>query len=85
MFDHWAAERARQWGLGERTAWAASTFFNGDPKQGLMRPAGELADPDNKTISWDTPMSMRTVDAECRLEITRAYLIDDLAQEESDA
>ncbi|MFF8473737.1 helicase-related protein [Streptomyces sp. NPDC015414] len=85
IFDHWAAERARQWGLGERTAWAASTFFNGDPKQGLMRPAGELADPDNKTITWDTPMSMRSVDAECRLEITRAYVKDDLAGEDGEA
>ncbi|MET9047036.1 helicase-related protein [Streptomyces sp. NPDC004362] len=85
IFDHWAAERARQWGLGERTAWAASTFFNGDPKQGLMRPAGELADPDNKTITWDTPMSMRSVDAECRLEITRAYVKDDLAGEDREA
>ncbi|MER5699312.1 helicase-related protein [Streptomyces mirabilis] len=85
IFDHWAAERARQWGLGERTAWAASTFFDGDPKQGLMRPAGELADPDNKTITWDTPMSMRSVDAECRLEITRAYVMDDLAGEDSEA
>jgi hypothetical protein len=84
-FDHWAAERARQWGLGERTAWAASAFFNGDPKQGLMRPAGDLADPDNKTITWDTPMSMRSVDAECRLEITRAYVMDDLAQEDGEA
>lgn len=85
IFDHWAAERARQWGLGERTTWAASTFFNGDPKQGLMRPAGELADPDNKTITWDTPMSMRSVDAECRLEITRAYVLDDLALEDTEA
>ncbi|MFE2882169.1 helicase-related protein [Streptomyces sp. NPDC059272] len=85
MFDHWAAERARQWGLGERTVWAASAYFDGDPKQGLMRPAGELADPDNKTITWDTPMSMRSVDAECRLEITRAYVMDDLAAEDSEA
>ncbi|WP_030258454.1 MULTISPECIES: helicase-related protein [Streptomyces] len=83
IFDHWAQERARQWRLGERTAWAASTFFNGDPKQGLMRPAGELADPDNKTITWDTPMSMRSVDAECRLEITQAYVVDSLEQEGS--
>ncbi|MEU0188921.1 helicase-related protein [Streptomyces afghaniensis] len=85
IFDRWAAERARQWGLGERTAWAASTFFDGDPKQGLMRPAGDLADPDNKTITWDTPMSMRSVDAECRLEITRAYVMDDLTREDSEA
>ncbi|MCX5333808.1 helicase-related protein [Streptomyces sp. NBC_00140] len=82
IFDHWAVERARQWDLGERTAWAASMFFDGDPKQGLMRPAGELADPDNKTITWDTPLSMRNVDAECRLEITRAYVKDDLAGED---
>lgn len=84
MFDHWAAERARQWDLGERTAWAASTYFDGDPKQGLMRPAGELADPGNKTVTWDTPLSMRSVDAECRLKITRAYVMDDLAAEDSE-
>ncbi|MER7604762.1 helicase-related protein [Nocardioides sp. NPDC127503] len=85
IFDHWAEERARQWGIGERTAWAASPYFEGDPKQGLMRPAGELADPDNKTITWDTPMSMRSVDAECRLEITRAYVLDDLALEDTES
>lgn len=74
IFDHWAEERSRQWQKGERTAWAASEYFQGDPKQGLMRPAGDLPDPDNKNITWDTPMSMRNVDSECRLEVTLAYL-----------
>lgn len=82
VFDHWVAERARQWERGERTAWAATTYFKGDPKQGLMRPAGELADPENKNITWDTPMSMRSVDAECRLDVTLAYVNEEMAAEE---
>lgn len=81
-FDYWVGVRARQWARGERTNWAATTYFRGDPKQGLMRPAGELADPDNKNVTWDTPMSMRSVDAECRLDVTRAYVVDDMATEE---
>lgn len=81
-FDYWADVRAHEWAKGERTNWAATTYFGGDPKQGLMRPAGELADPDNKNVTWDTPMSMRSVDAECRLDVTRAYVIDDMATEE---
>lgn len=77
VFDHWARERARQWQKGERTTWAASKYFRGDPKQGLMRPAGEIADPDNLNITWATPMSMRNVDSECRLEVTTAYLTEE--------
>lgn len=85
VFDYWVRERSRQWEKGERTAWAATTFFKGDPKQGLMRPAGELADPENKNITWDTPMSMRSVDAECRLDVTLAYVNEDMELEESQA
>lgn len=83
VFDHWVEERSRQWEKGERTAWAATTYFKGDPKQGLMRPAGELADPDNMNITWDTPMSMRSVDAECRLDVTLAYVNEDMEDGES--
>ena len=81
-FDHWADVRAHEWKRGDRTNWAATTYFNGDPKQGLMRPAGALADPENKKITWDTPMSMRNVDAECHIEVSRAYVLDDMAIEE---
>lgn len=82
VFDHWVEERSRQWQKGERTAWAASNYFRGDPKQGLLRPAGDLPDPDNMNITWDTPMSMRNVDSECRLEVTSAYLNEDESPEE---
>lgn len=85
VFDQWVAERSRQWARGERTAWATVNYFNGDPKQGLMRPAGDLADPDNKNITWETPMSMRSVDAECRLSVTRDYLSDDVEEPEAQA
>jgi hypothetical protein len=85
VFDHWVDERSRQWETCERTTWAATTYFKGDPKQGLMRPAGELPDPDNKNITWDTPMSMRSVDAECLLNVTLAYVNEDMEAEEAQA
>lgn len=85
VFDKWAAERSRQWAKGERTTWATVSYFNGDPKQGLMRPAGDLADPGNKGVTWETPMSMRSVDAECRLSVTLDYLTTDLEQPEEQA
>jgi hypothetical protein len=81
-FDHWVRQRASIWEVGERTAWAAGAFFGGDPKQGLMRPAGEMPDPDSVNVTWDTPMSMRTVDAECQLQITTAYLSDEVESRE---
>jgi ATP-dependent helicase YprA (DUF1998 family) len=82
-FDYWAEMRAHQWAHGERTTWAATTYFRGDPKEGLMRPAGEMADPENKNVTWDTPMSMRSVDAECRLDVSRAYVVEDMAVKET--
>ncbi|WP_062389944.1 helicase-related protein [Demequina iriomotensis] len=82
VFDQWVAERSRQWSKGERTAWATATYFNGDPLQGLMRPAGDLADPGNKNITWETPMSMRSVDAECQISVTLDYIDDDLEEPE---
>lgn len=82
VFDRWAAERSRQWAKGERTSWATVKYFNGDPKQGLMRPAGSLADAANKNITWETPLSMRSVDAECQLSVTTDYLAENLEDPE---
>ncbi|MFC0105661.1 helicase-related protein [Kibdelosporangium aridum] len=81
IFDYWVRERAHQWENGERTVWAASSFFDGDPKEGLLLPAGALPDPDNTSLAWDTPTSMRSVDAECRLKISQAYLQDTKPEE----
>lgn len=68
-----ADKRARQWDGWERTIWEANPAPWGDPKQGLMRFAGTLPDPDSKATIWDVPTSMRNVDAECRLTISLAY------------
>jgi hypothetical protein len=41
-----------------------------------------MPDPDSVNVTWDTPMSMRTVDAECQLQITTAYLSDEVESRE---
>lgn len=81
--DRFARDRARQWGGWERTKWDANPAPFGDPIQGLMRFAGTLPDLDSRATIWDIPTSMRSVDAECRLEISQAYLFEDIAEEGS--
>ena len=81
VLDRIARDRARQWERWERTEWNANPGA-GDPLQGLMRSAGTLPDLQSRATIWDVPTSMRNVDAECRLEITQAYLFDDLELEE---
>jgi hypothetical protein len=74
--------RAREWRHGERTEWSANAI-GGDPLQGLMRYAGSSQEPGAKVPTiWDTPTSMRSVDAECQLRITDAYAVDAASQGE---
>jgi hypothetical protein len=76
------ARRAREWRHGERTEWSANAV-GGDPLQGLMRYAGSSQEPGAKVPTiWDTPTSMRSVDAECQLRITDAYAIDAVGHSE---
>lgn len=82
VLERIARDRARQWGGWERTQWDANPAPFGDPLQGLMRFAGTLPDLDSRATIWDVPTSMRNVDAECRLEISQAYLHEDTAMEE---
>jgi hypothetical protein len=42
---------------------------------GLLYPAGEYADPEERVRSWPTPTSLRNVDAECRGVITGIYAL----------
>lgn len=81
--DEMAETRARQWDRWERTAWEANAI-GGDPKQGLMRSAGTLPDLNAKSTVWDVPMSMRNVDAACRLRISLAYNLADADATEAD-
>lgn len=78
--DSVIARRAKEWSRGERTKWNANVD-GGDPLQGLMRYAGSAQEPGAKVPTiWDTPTSMRNVDAECQLRITDAYAIDAVSQ-----
>lgn len=62
--------------LGEWKAWMRSEWDTrsaaGDV--GLLTAAGSYLPSEDWRFTWPTPMSMRNVDAECRAEVTRAYL-----------
>ncbi len=67
VFDH----RVDQWRRWERTNWQAKWSDADIP---LLRQAGSYATAERTRLSWSTPQSMRNVDAECQVEITRLYL-----------
>lgn len=73
--------RERQWRSWTRTSWSANAY-DGNPDEGLMRFAGTLPALDPKATIWDVPTSMRNVDAECTLMISRDYAQEDGAKEE---
>jgi hypothetical protein len=75
--EHEADQRKRNWQNWGRTVWSANTFGDGDPTQGLMRFAGTLPAQNAKSLIWDVPTSMRSVDAECSLQISMAYAQED--------
>lgn len=75
--------RARQWMHWQRTEWDANPAPYGNPLEGLMRFAGTLPDLDSQATIWDVPTSMRNVDAECRLEVTQSYAVEDATLKEA--
>ena len=62
--------RADEWKRWQRSKWES---FRHEADIPLLRPAGEYADAERARISWATPQSMRTVDAECEAQITTLY------------
>lgn len=68
-------KRARQWKKWERTAWGS--FYPSGDEAPLLRPAGAYVKDEWKPISWPTMTSMRNVDSQCQVEITKLFLIDD--------
>lgn len=64
-FDQVFNRRIREWERWERTHW---TSDEDDP--GLMYRAGSYAPQEHRNVSWKVPMSMRNVDAECRVQIS---------------
>lgn len=69
-FEQFFERYKRQWESWERNKWTSSWD---DPDPGLIREAGAYASPDRAKVSWPIPTSLRSVDAECRAEVTTAY------------
>jgi hypothetical protein len=72
-FERLFDARVDEWRRWERNRYSGSQT---DEELPLLRPAGAYASPEHIRISWSTPQSMRSVDAECQVEITTLYLND---------
>ena len=70
-------KRVRQWRKWQRSKWSAYTVSDDDDP--LMVSAGSYVSERMRTKTWQTPMSMRNVDAECLCTITGP--IDEVAEE----
>lgn len=68
------AKRFRQWKQWERTTWSGTSNSDNAP---LMAMAGAYVPPDWSHVTWQTQTSMRNVDSECRVAITKLYLHDE--------
>ena len=64
-------QRLHEWQTWNRTEWDTRSA-GGDV--GLLTVAGSYLPAEDWQFTWPTQMSMRNIDAECRAEITRAYL-----------
>lgn len=67
-------KRSDEWQRWQRLKWAGVLHAGDMP---LMRPAGAYVAPDNARVSWATPQSLRNVDAECQVEITQLYMLEE--------
>ncbi len=65
------SSRVDEWRRWERVVWSSFAQNNDLP---LLRVAGAYCSPELSRLSWPTPQSMRTVDAECQVEITTLYV-----------
>ena len=66
--------RGDEWQRWQRLKWDGAVHAEDMP---LMRPAGAYVTPDNARVSWATPQSLRNVDAECQVEITQLYMLEE--------
>ena len=66
-------KRASEWKRWRRTSWEGKSSTD----TYLLSRAGAYVDPENKRFTWQTPMSMRSVDAECQARISSLYLYEE--------
>ncbi|MFG1495173.1 helicase-related protein [Saccharospirillum sp. HFRX-1] len=69
------SRRANEWQRWQRLNWDGTLSLQDVP---LMRPAGAYVAPDKARVSWATPLSLRNVDAECQVEITQLYMLNEM-------
>lgn len=72
-FERVFKRRASQWKSWKHVKWQGSWSDEDIP---LLRAPWDFATPDVEIASWETPMSMRTVDAECVAEIIMPGLLE---------
>lgn len=66
--------RSGEWQRWQRLRWSGALHADDMP---LLRPAGAYVSPDKACVSWATPQSLRNVDAECQVEITQLYMLEE--------
>ncbi|WP_230194659.1 helicase-related protein [Streptomyces coriariae] len=67
MRKEWEAWQPGQWG----------DFGPTVSSDQLLRPLGQYADKEAQSMTWAIPSSMRGVDAECQIEVTSQYAIEE--------
>ncbi len=72
-FERVMHRRCLEWKAWERLKWSGHLHADDMP---LLYHAGIYVTPENARVSWATPTSMRNVDAECQVEITRQYALN---------
>lgn len=72
--------RIRQWETWQHPNWDVG--YRGDRSgAALMRNAGTWIPPEDELVTWSTPTSMRNVDAESSIQITKKYLLEEVGDE----
>jgi hypothetical protein len=71
-FDVIVERRRQEWVEWQRSSWGGFTQTSENP---LLNPAGGYLDSAQKLTTWETMSSMRTVDAECSIQIVRNAIV----------
>lgn len=70
-------KRLRQFNRWQRTWWSKEQ----EQADSMLRKYETWVTKEMEQTSWATPMSMRNVDAECQMDITTRYNLDDMEEE----
>ena len=73
-FERVFSRLSKEWKSWQMVRWEQS--WNSDDLP-LLRRAGDYVPPDKKSLSWETPTSLRNVDAECIAEISHPLPVQD--------